>query len=72
MRKARITFKGAFHYTMNLGIEVEKVFSGNENKSVFKESLGRVAKFINLFHRGKNKKPDSVMIPGFTLRRSGY
>ncbi|MCK5059309.1 MAG: hypothetical protein KAT34_21850 [Candidatus Aminicenantes bacterium] len=40
MRKARITFEGAFHHTMNLGIEVEKVFSGNENKSVFKESLG--------------------------------
>ena len=33
MKRLRITFEGAFHHTMNRGINGEEIFSGDNNKA---------------------------------------
>jgi len=33
MKRLRITFEGAFHHTINRGINGEEIFSGDNNKS---------------------------------------
>jgi len=39
MRRARITYEGAFHHVMNRGIKGEAIFSGDLEKSQFLDYL---------------------------------
>jgi REP element-mobilizing transposase RayT len=39
MKRLRITFEGAFHHTMNRGINGEEIFSGDNNKAQFLDYL---------------------------------
>ena len=39
MRRARITYEGAFYHRMNRGINGEDIFEGNQNKAFFLDFL---------------------------------
>ena len=39
MRRARLTYQGAYHHIMNRGIKDENIFAGKENKSYFTAAL---------------------------------
>ncbi len=48
MRRARITYPGAFHHVMNRGHDGEDIFAGNKNKHHFFEFLGDARKKMKI------------------------
>ncbi len=44
MRRARVTYKVAFHYAMNRGYNGKTIFSKVKEKELFSEILGKNAK----------------------------
>ncbi len=48
MRRARITYQGAWHHVMNRGHEGNDIFSGAKNKSLFVEYLADSAKKMRI------------------------
>ena len=44
MRRARITYPGAFHHAMNRGHDGTDIFKGNKNKSQFLDYLEDASK----------------------------
>lgn len=48
MRRARITYEGAFHHAMNRGINGEEIFIGPENKNQFLDYLAEKSKKLKI------------------------
>ena len=48
MRRARITYEGAFHHVMNRGIKGEDIFTGNKNKNQFLNYLEEKSKKMKI------------------------
>jgi REP element-mobilizing transposase RayT len=48
MRRARITYPGAFHHVMNRGHSGEDIFYGNKNKSQFLDFLADASKKLKI------------------------
>jgi putative transposase len=46
MRRARLTYPGAFHHVMNRGIRGEYIFPDDNDKQIFLEILAEKAKLI--------------------------
>ena len=44
MRRARVTYKGAFHHALNRGYDGKAIFSKSEEKELFLELLSKNAK----------------------------
>jgi len=48
MRRARLTYPGAFHHVMNRGIRGEYIFPGDGDKQTFLEILSEKAKLLGV------------------------
>ena len=48
MRRARITYPGAYHHVMNRGYDGKDIFCGNENKNQFLNYLEDAAKKMKI------------------------
>lgn len=48
MRRARVTYKGAFHHAMNRGYDGKEIFFNSKEKELFIELLGKNAKDLQV------------------------
>jgi hypothetical protein len=48
MRRARITYEGAFHHALNRGINGDNIFAGNNSKSMFLDVMEGTAKNLKI------------------------
>ena len=48
MRRARVTYQGAFHHAMNRGYEGKKIFLKDSEKNLFLELLKETAKVLRI------------------------
>ena len=48
MRRARITYEGAFHHAMNRGINGDDIFSGGKSKSMFLDLMEETARKLKI------------------------
>jgi putative transposase len=48
MRRARLTYPGAFHHVMNRGIRGEYIFPDDADKRIFLEFLAEKAKILGV------------------------
>jgi putative transposase len=48
MRRARITYEGAFHHAMNRGINGDDIFPGSKSKAIFLELLEETARKLKI------------------------
>jgi len=48
MRRARLTFPGAFHHCINRGHGQERIFAGEKDKTVFLKMLGMASKRLKI------------------------
>ena len=48
MRRARLTYPGAFHHVMNRGIGGEHIFPGDADKQIFLDILAEKAKLLGV------------------------
>ena len=48
MRRARITYEGAFHHAMNRGINGDNIFAGSKSKKMFLDIMEGTAKNLKI------------------------
>ena len=48
MRRARITYEGAFHHAMNRGLNGDTIFSGNKSKVIFLDLMEETARDLKI------------------------
>jgi hypothetical protein len=48
MRRARITYEGAFHHAMNRGINGDDIFADSKSKSMFLEVMQGTANKLKI------------------------
>ena len=61
MRRARITYEGAFHHAMNRGINGDNIFTGSKNKTLFLDLMEGTAKKLKI-KIGKRRKGDPAVL----------